>query len=318
MGVKIRSKGNERDKHIHRVVLIAMLPMLAHSLPVHAGTITDNFESYAVGTTFPALQWSDVGAVLPEPPVAPLPSATVITTTDAFGNATQALSTVGALAASKGIFAPVPVSLNYSLAADVRVDRYSDHSDSTTSDWAMQLTFAQVGIRNFATTPQAGIYASSLTQGWRLFLISSNGGAAFADIDLGAAANTDTWYRLELTLDVNTGAFHSRVSDIAKAQLLIDRTDVITNWQPQDARFDSFAFFGGELSPDDTVGNIGIVDNVNIVATPVPEPGTVFLLTTGLACLFVSGWWARTRWARRIGNTKQDLVSPANSRVSRR
>jgi hypothetical protein len=271
-------------KPVPRAVLIVMLLMVAHSLPVDAAIITDDFQSYPVGT-FPAPQWSDVGAVLPEPPIAPIPSATVITTTDAFGNITQALSTIGALAASKGIFAPIPVSLTYSLAADVRVDRYSDHSDSTTSDWAMQLTFAQVGIRNFATTPQAGIYASSLTQGWRLFLISSNGGAASADIDLGGPASVGTWYRLELTLDVTTGAFHSRVSDIAQAQLLVDRTDVIPNWQPQDGQFDSFAFFGGELSPDDTVGNLGIVDNVNIVAAAVPEPSTIVLLTIGLACL---------------------------------
>ena len=271
---------------IPRAVLIVMLVMVAHSLPVHAGSITDNFQSYPVGS-FPAPQWSDVGAVLPEPPVAPLPSAMVITTIDAFGNTTQALSTVGALAASKGIFAPIPVSLTYSLAADVRVDRYSDHSDSTTSDWAMQLTFAQVGIRNFATTPQAGIYASSLTQGWRLFLISSNGGAPSADTDLGGAASVGTWYRLELTLDVTTGAFHSRVSDIAQGQLLVDRTDVIPNWQPQDGQFDSFAFFGGELSPDDTVGNVGIVDNVNVVAAAVPAPRTVVLVAAGLACLLL-------------------------------
>jgi len=272
---------------------------VAHSLPVHAGTITDNFQSYPVGS-FPAPQWSDVGAVLPEAPIAPLPSATVITTTDAFGNTTQALSTVGALAASKGIFAPIPVSLTYSLAADVRVDRYSDHSDSTTSDWAMQLTFAQVGIRNFATTPQAGIYASSLTQGWRLFLISSNGGAASADTDLGGAASVGTWYRLELTLDVNTGAFHSRVSDIAQGQLLVDRTDVIPNWQPQDGQFDSFAFFGGELSPDDTVGNVGIVDNVNIVAVAVPAPRTVVLVAVGLACFLLLLTPSRTHTPRRL------------------
>jgi hypothetical protein len=167
----------------------------------------------------------------------------------------------------------------------LRVDRYSDHSDSTTSDWAMQLTFAQVGIRNFATTPQACIYASSLTQGWRLFLISSNGRAASADIDLGGPASVGTWYRLELTLAVTTAAFHSRVSDIAQAPLLVDRTDVIPNWHPQAGQFDSFAFFGGELSPDDTVGNLGIVDNVNIVAAAVPEPSTIVLLTIGLACL---------------------------------
>ena len=110
--------------------------------------IVDNFASYAVGS-FPSPNWQDVGTVSPSPPIAPLPSGSVISTTDAFGNAIQAFEPVSALASSAGIFQSVPVSSSYSLRADMRVDQYSDAPSSTALDWAMQLTFAQVGD-NFA------------------------------------------------------------------------------------------------------------------------------------------------------------------------
>jgi hypothetical protein len=272
------------------VALFALVVCGASSLtlPALANTVADDFEIYNLGS-FPSPLWSDVGAVLPTPPIAPLPSAGVIATTDAFGNPTQALATVGDLAASKGIFTPVPISNTYTLAADVRVDRYSDHPQATTDDWAMQLTFAQEGVDNFASTPQAGIYASSMTAGWRLFLISSGTGGPFADIDLGAAANLDTWYRLDLTMDAALGQFHSRVTDVAAGQVLADRTDAIAGWLPEYGQFDSFAFFGGDLSSEDTFGSIGVVDNVNVTTAPVPEPGTWALLGSGLAALLAVG-----------------------------
>jgi len=81
----------------------------------------------------------------------------------------------------------VPVSTYYLLRADVRVDRYSDAPTFTTEDWAMQLTFGRNGVDNWAYTPQLGIYASSLTRGWRLF---SNNPSASIDLDLLDSFNT--------------------------------------------------------------------------------------------------------------------------------
>lgn len=87
---------------------------------------------------------------MPQAPIPPVPSAYVFNTLDAHGNPTQAVTTVGNLATSKGIYTPVPVSNFYLLNADVRVDRYSDQPAFTTSDWAMQLTFGQNGVSNWA------------------------------------------------------------------------------------------------------------------------------------------------------------------------
>ncbi len=114
--------------------------------------IVDNFESYALGS-LPSPTWLDAGAVLPTGRIPSFPSATVISTLDAFGNSTQAVATVGDLATSKGIYANVPVSTFYLLRADVRVDRYSDAPASTSEDWAMQLTVGRNGVENWAYTP---------------------------------------------------------------------------------------------------------------------------------------------------------------------
>ncbi len=244
-----------------------------------ASTITDNFESYTVGT-FPSPTWLDVGTVFPGPGT-PIPSATVVATTDAFGNATQALSIADAIAYSRGIYATVPVSSAYSLAADIRVDRYSDHPVDTVADWAIQLTFAQAGVDNFAFTPQSGIYASSFTGGWRLFVTSSG---PSADIDLGVPATVGTWYRVQLNFDVATATFHSVIIDVSTGNVLVDQFDTVTGLDSSNTQYDSIAFFGGEVSPNDTVADLGVVDNVNISAT-TPEPSTILLIGSGISLL---------------------------------
>jgi len=102
-----------------------------------------------------------------------------------------------------------------------------------------------------------------------------------ADIYLSAPADLSTWYHLNLTLDATTGTFHSEITDIATSTLLSDQTNTIAGWTPNNALFDSFAFFGGELS-NDTVGNIGIVDNVNVTTNRFPNRATAALLGLGL------------------------------------
>src|SRR5207302_9892635 len=123
-----------------------------------------------------------------------------------------------------------------------------------------------------------GIYASALTQGWRLFVATNS---ASADIDLGVAANVGTWYTVSQSLDATLGIFHSQIWDAATGKLLTDQFNTINGWNPAEAKFDSFAFFGGDLSAGDTIGDIGVVDDVNVTAT-TPEPAALVLLATGL------------------------------------
>jgi len=90
------------------------------------------------------------------------------------------------------------------------------------------------------------------------------------------------WYTVQQDFDVTSGVFHSWIWDTASGTLLLDQVNVVPDWVPSDAQFDAFAFFGGDLSSDDTIGNIGVVDNVNIVAVTTPEPTTLLLVAGGL------------------------------------
>jgi hypothetical protein len=242
--------------------------------------IVENFESYPVGS-FPAPTWQDVGAVDPTPPISPLPSGDVVVTTDAFGNPTQAFSTVSALASSAGIFQDVATSSFYTLHADIRVDQYSDKPASTFEDWAMQLTFAQKAI-NFAVTPQVGIYASSFNQGWRLFFIGADSGSA--DIDLGVPAPVGEWFSVGLNLNALTGGYDATIADTLTGAILTHDTGVLPDWTAADNVFDTVAFFKGDLSVGDTIGDVGVVDNINVTAS-VPEPPVWLMLIAGMAAL---------------------------------
>ena len=245
---------------------------------VAGAQVSDNFQSYAPGT-LPSPKWLDAGAVLPTDRVPSFPSGYVINTTDAFGRPTKAVTTVGDVASSKGIFAYVPVSTFYTLTVDARVDRYSDAPDGTADDWAIQLAFGQNGVANWAYTPQVGIYASSATKGWRLY---ASAGASSADIDLGVAAVEGTWYTVSQSFDVLTGQFRSQIFDTATGTTLVDQFNTVSGWDPTGVAFDSFAFFAGDLSANDRIGDIGVIDNVNVSAVTTPEPASVLLLLTGI------------------------------------
>jgi hypothetical protein len=272
------------DRHGSSRGLIAGLSLLT-ALPCAAATgIADDFESYT-GGTFPNPPWLDAGALDPLPPVAPLPSATVVVTNDAFGNPTQAVSVADAISPVTGIYLPVAVSAFYSLAADIRVDAYSDNPVAETSDFAMQLTFARADQNLYAAT-QAGIYASSLTGTWRVFLLEQDNGIG-ADVDLGVAASVGTWYRVAFDLDATTGSYRARIFDAASAALLVDSVGAFAGWDSTvNGKYDAVAFIEGEdpLNGLITVSNRAVVDNINVVAE-VPEGTSWSLVLVGLLAL---------------------------------
>lgn len=260
------------------LVFVLALGFLAFVVPANASIVFDDFESYSLGA-FPSPTWSDVGGVDPVPPITPIPSAIVVSTTDAFGSSTQAVAFVDALGAAGGIYRSVPVSANYAFGVDIRVDDFADNPQSSTSDWAAQMGFVQNGS-SFSFAPQVGIYASSLTQDWRLFAI---GGATLGfDLDLGVPVNVGQWYRIDLDFNAVTGLAHSVIRDIFTNTVLQDRFDFISDgtndWTTDGAPLDAITIFDGELTG--TTPNRAVFDNLGTAATP--EPGSLLFLAGGL------------------------------------
>jgi len=255
----------------------------AIAIPAHAAPsgVADDFESYAPGA-FPSALWLDAGALDPSPlRPATLPSATVALTTDAFGAPTQALSINDEVALISGIYQFIPVSTRYQLSADIRVDRFSNGTGGPAEDFAPQLSFTRA-IRSFFSTPQVGIYASSFTQGWRLYVLDETGPLILQDIDLGAAVALGQWYRVSLAIDTSDGSYRAIVADSAMGTVFVDRSDVIAGWGPGRGQFDSVAFIEGEGSLDTTIGHLGFVDNINVTATPAPAALALFGMGTAM------------------------------------
>ncbi|MFO0875480.1 MAG: hypothetical protein U0575_16135 [Phycisphaerales bacterium] len=255
------------------MAIVAAGLAFAASMPAAAQAIgSDDFESSTLGA-LPSCPWRDAGLLDPELPNPPDPSAIVEVVTGALGRSTNAMRTVDALAPSQGVYALVPVSSTYSLTAEIRVDRYSDNASGFTADWPMQIGVGKLdGTTDLAFTPQVGIYASSMSQGWRLYALGASYGS-FLDLDLEVPATVGTWYRVRVDLVAATGVVRSRVWLGASDRLLVDRTDTVPGWAPSDGIFDRVMLIDGELSKGVTVSNLATVDNVVFeAAAPIP-PG---------------------------------------------
>jgi hypothetical protein len=252
----------------------------------HDSSGTFTFSSFPAG-------WSDAGQVSPES-TAPQPSAVVIETTDAFGNATKALATFPAVAASQGIYRPIDSSSFYQTRADVRVDQFSDTDPSVgvedpnnpgfllcgcpvgtenLLDWLMQVGFATLdGTTDPAHSPGAGIAASAETHTWHLFSATLN---VTADIDLGINVEEGKWYGIETDFDAASGVLHGQVTDIASGSVLSDTMVFLYdseygNYDPSvDGVFNAEAYIDAEISLSDssdptlTRPGLAVIDNID-------------------------------------------------------
>jgi hypothetical protein len=268
------------------LLTLAAVFALVSATSAKAGLIgtSEDFESQTVGT-FPT-GWLDVGAVNPNPPNPPLPSATVVNTTNAFGNPTKALAIKDAVAQSQGIYRNVPLSSLYTSRADVRIDRYGGTTNFTTtvSDWPMAVGINKlVGTTDLAFAPAIEVYASTLTQGWRLFVSTPN---LNGDIDLGVPALVGKWYTVEVDVDVLAATARSFIKDTLSGTVLVNQFTSLTGlgaWNPAvDGAFDIEGFLDGELS-DVTVAGLAVVDNIDQTVRTVPEPASLAVFGVGLA-----------------------------------
>jgi hypothetical protein len=258
-------------------------------------SIIENFEGQTVGA-FPG-GWLDVGLVDPTPPNPPIPSAVVVNTTDAFGNPTRALATVAAIAPSQGIYQPITPQSIYRVSADVRIDRFSNNSLGDVLD-GVQVGFALAGPSpgvDFAFIPSVGIYSASLSQAWRLYVVTENVVQPEFDLGPGSAVTLGTWYGIDLEIFADTGTIHSRIRELATGTVLVDRFDTFAGWVPsQDGVFDVLEFLDIELSPGTTISNLAVVDNI-VAEVGVPEPATLTLFGLGALSVLGSRWWRRQR-----------------------
>jgi len=272
----------------HRCAVLA-LTLACAGTPAAAAVIFDNFEGGPLGA-LPA-GWSDAAIAFDPAATTPQPSAVVVSTTDAFGNPTLAVSTLNkplsplpTTTPSQGIYQFIAASSFYSVSADVRIDRFSDVTDfdcGCPSDVLAGTDAAMtVGLAQFQLAPNIGLVASSRTQNWRMISYTAN---VKKDYDLGVPITLGTWYGTQFDLDVATGTTRSRITDIASGSVLADVVTVLpASWDPAvDGVFDIPGYFGFELTAVKQ-SSLATIDNIRISTTPVPEPGALMLLASAL------------------------------------
>lgn len=267
--------------------------------PAFAVDVSDDFESYAVGS-FPSTHWLDPAVTFggaPGFPAPPQPSATVVQTTDAFGNETQALALADALGSPKGVYAITGETDHLRVQSDLRIDRFANGDPNVV--WVGADPSVSVGF--FKADPNSSafavLYVSSTTHGWRFEYSGPNTDDAPAyDLDLGVAAELGHWYSASISLDKADYRYDLSVRDTTSGDSLLtqsigfdDRPEIF------DDGFDAVMLWGLESSPTDppqpgeaTLANLAVFDNVTVAA--VPEPAPSLMLAAGLALL---GWRCR-------------------------
>ncbi|MBO6512679.1 MAG: hypothetical protein JJ974_01785 [Phycisphaerales bacterium] len=242
--------------------------------------VVDDFESYTLGGS-PSGIWQDASSYIVNPSN-PGPTVEVITTTDAMGNATQAVQIQDGLGSSGGIIGQVQHASMQRMEMDVRLDQIGNGSNP---NWIAATGFAQLTDQDdINRMPQAFVYADKNSSRFRLYVSNSNGNTGFRDFGLGAHSwELDTWYRIGLGVNSETGVFEVSIVNAQTGEVLVDVLRGYNGWNSDFGQYDLAGVIDGEYGSNlGTIANMASVDNFSYV----PSPGTALAL--GALGLFAS------------------------------
>lgn len=242
-----------------RIACVIGMAIVASAL--HAQIITDDFESHQVGS-FPGGDWNDItDRTVGSPALSPTMS--IIQTTDAHGNPTNAVQT-NQEPGTNGFYQYVSPEVPFHhVSMDVRVD--SMHS--TNAGWPVSVGYSRyLGEDDVNANPQALIYAWT-GRVWNLFIAPGNGRPA---VDLrmsGPQFALGRWYTVSLDVDVQTGMFEAKVFDALSGNLVNSLSHTYAQWDPEIDSFTSITSFDGGNVNSPLQGQTTI-DNVEYSSTP--------------------------------------------------
>lgn len=263
------------EKKMKNISAIAALMLAGAS--ASAGVV-DNFEGYQLGNA-PAGIWQDASSFI-DSPTNPGPTVSVISTSDAEGNATQAVQIQDGLGTSGGIIGHVGLSNVQRFETDLRLDQRGNGSNP---NWISAAGFIQeTDQTDFNWMPQAFVYATKNSNRFRLYVRNQDGQNGQArDFGLGSRSwSLDTWYRITLEVDTETGVFDISITDKETGEVLMDGSRTYNGWDADFGHYDHISINDGEYGSNlGTVGNMATIDNVSYV----PAPGAMGFMT--IMCL---------------------------------
>lgn len=258
-------------------ILIGMSALVFGAGMVNAD-ISDDFEGYAVGSV-PGGAWQDA-TVFIDQPTHTGSSVSVIRTTDALGNLTNAVQIADHVGTSGGMMSRVDTAANQRFEIDVRFDQ---RGNGSTPNWMSSIGFVQETVQDdFNWSPQAFVYASGNGR-FRLFVQNNDGqGSGARDFQLGNAAwSMDTWFRVSLGVDTDHGVFDIMITNLETDTVIADTSRTYSGWNSDFGQYDLVSFNDGEYgSNPGTIGNMASFDNANYV----PAPGVLGIAGLGGLC----------------------------------
>jgi hypothetical protein len=236
--------------------------------------VTEDFEGYSIGDS-PAGIWQDAADFITNPTNAS-PTVQIIGTTDAMGNATNAMQIQDGLGTSGGLIAQVGHDRIQRFETDLRLDQAGNGSSP---NWISAAGLFQQTVQDdFNWMPQAFVYATRGSNRFRLFVQNADGrGGANRDFGLGIHSwEFDTWYRVVLEADTQTGQFDVSIINQETGEVLVDATRTYLNWNSAFGQYDHITVNDGEYGNTiGTIGNMATIDNIGYVPSPASVMGLV-------------------------------------------